>query len=267
MVRRLLLAAGLFLGLAAPAAAAPSPPGANDWNCRPDRAHHNPVVLVHGTAENRFDNWLYESPRIKAAGYCVFALDYGAYNGSQVPGIFGLGPIAKSASELSAFVDRVLGATHAKQVDMVGHSQGGMMPRQYLKFLGGTKKVDDLIGLVPSNHGTDNPLAPPLGLTCPACVEQVTNSPFLRRLNAGDETPGRVSYTVITTTHDEVVTPYTSALLKPGQRTTNLVVQSRCPGDLSDHLALPYDTVALQYVLDALRRPGPASPRLVPRCS
>ncbi len=248
------------------ASAAPSPPGANDWSCKPGRAHPRPVVLVHGTFANRFDNWLYLSPRIKAAGYCVFALDYGAYGVSRVLGIFGLGPIARSAEELRAFVNRVLAATHAKRVDIVGHSQGGMMPRQYLKFLGGTKKVDDLIGLVPSNHGTDNPLAPPLGLTCPACAEQATGSAFLRTLNAGDETPGRVSYTVITTTHDEVVTPYTSALLARGPRTTNVVVQTRCPLDLSEHLVIAYDPVALQYVLDALRRPGPASARLAPRC-
>ena len=41
---------------------------------------------------------------------------------------------------------------------MVGHSQGGMMPRYYIKFLGGADKVDDLVGLAPSNHGTSNPL-------------------------------------------------------------------------------------------------------------
>jgi hypothetical protein len=32
-----------------------------------------------------------------------------------------------------------------------------MMPRYYLKFLGGTAEVDDLIGVSPSNHGTSNP--------------------------------------------------------------------------------------------------------------
>ena len=40
---------------------------------------------------------------------------------------------------------------------MVGHSQGGMMPRYYIKFLGGAGKVDDLVGLSPSNHGTVQP--------------------------------------------------------------------------------------------------------------
>ena len=37
---------------------------------------------------------------------------------------------------------------------MVGHSQGGMMPRYYLKNLGGAAEVHTLVGLSPSNHGT-----------------------------------------------------------------------------------------------------------------
>ena len=92
---------------------------------------------------------------------------------------------------------------------MVGHSQGGMMPRYYIKFLGGASKVDDLVGLAPSNHGTSNPLllTPGLGYLCPSCLQQKTGSAFLKRLNAGDETPGPVSYTNIVTRYDEVVLP------------------------------------------------------------
>ena len=59
-----------------------------------------------------------------------------------------------SAGELNAFVDKVLAATGAAEVDLVGHSQGGMMPRYYLKFLGGAAEVHTLVGLSPSNHGT-----------------------------------------------------------------------------------------------------------------
>ena len=49
---------------------------------------------------------------------------------------------------------RVLAATGAAKVDLVGHSQGGMMPRYYLKFLGGAALVNRLVALAPSNHGT-----------------------------------------------------------------------------------------------------------------
>jgi Lipase (class 2) len=150
-----------------------SPSGANDFTCRPDSAHPAPVVLVHGTFEGAFDNWATVSPAIKAAGYCVFALEYGDR---------GTGDIAASAAQLDRFVDAVLGATGAQRVSLLGHSQGGMMPRHYIKFLGGGRTVDDLIGLAPSNHGTTNPGAFVAGATfCPACDQQRAGSGVLHR--------------------------------------------------------------------------------------
>lgn len=53
-------------------------------------------------------------------GYCVFALIYGNR---------GLGRIGESARELDVFVDKVLAYTNAEKAQLVGHSQGGMMPR------------------------------------------------------------------------------------------------------------------------------------------
>ncbi len=135
-----------------------------------------------------------------------------------------------------------------------------MMPRCYVKNLGGAAKVDDLIGLAPSNHGTTNPLAP---YGCTACTQQVAGSPSITALNAGDETPGDVSYTQIETRNDEVVTPYTSAFLDSG---TNVLLQDTCQSDPVEHLAIIADPVALQWVENALGRPGPADPAFVPRC-
>lgn len=148
---------------------------------------------------------------------------------------------------------------------MVGHSQGGMMPRYYLKFLGGASKVDDLVGLSPSNHGTSNPLllTPGLNLLCPSCLQQRTGSAFLRRLNAGDETPGAVSYTNIVTAYDEVVLPYSSGYLS-GPRTTNIKLQSKCPYDVTGHLLIPSNGPAIRLVLNALGRRGPANPTYQP---
>jgi len=238
---------------------ATSPPGANDFTCRPSAAHPAPVVLVHGTFESATDNWLTVSPQIKAAGYCVFALDYGNR---------GTGDIPTSAGELQRFVDAVLGATGARKVSLVGHSQGGMMPRWYLKFLGGAAKVDDLVGLAPSNHGTTNPGALVAGATfCPACDQQRAGSSFLQTLNAGDETPGAVSYTSIETRYDEVVTPFTSAFLAPGPNTANILLQDACPADVVDHQFIPDDRIALRWTLQALGRPGPADPAQPPSCA
>ena len=238
---------------------ATSPPGANDFTCKPTAAHPAPVVLVHGTFEGATDNWSTVSPQVKAAGYCVFALEYGNR---------GTGDIAASAGQLARFVDAVLGATGARKVSLVGHSQGGMMPRWYIKFLGGAPKVDDLVGLAPSNHGTTNPGAFVAGATfCPACDQQRAGSAFLQKLNAGDETPGNVSYTVVETRYDEVVTPFTSAFLAAGPSTANILLQDACPNEVIDHHLIPHSALAIRWTLQALGRRGPADPAHPPSCA
>ena len=62
--------------------------------------------------------------------------------------------------------------------------------------------------------------------------------------------PG-VTYTVIETQDDEVVTPYTSAFLS-GANVTNIDLQRQCVLDASEHLATPFDHIALRDVLNAL---------------
>ncbi|WP_405013617.1 esterase/lipase family protein [Kitasatospora sp. NBC_01539] len=245
-----------------------SPPGANDWNCRPGAAHPNPVVLVHGTFANRYENWLVLSPLLKSLGYCVFALDYGTVPGITSSGsglllpIGGLGPAAESAAQLGRFVDLVRTYTGAAKVDIVGHSQGGMLPNYYVKFLGGAAKVDKLIGLAPSNHGTTLSgianLAPYLpGVAdliydaCPACRDQVVDSAFNRKLASVPDTVPGVRYTVISTVLDEVVTPYRTQRLA-GQGVDNITVQDSCLVDLAEHVLIAVDPTALHHVVNAL---------------
>lgn len=258
----LLLAAAVTVPTAAGAHAADAAnSGWNDYSCEPSAAHPRPVVLVHGTFGNSVDNWLGLAPYLKHRGYCVFSLDYGQLDG--VPFFHGLGPVEKSAEQLGAFVAEVLTATGATETDIVGHSQGGMMPRHYLKFLGGADEVNALVGLAPSNHGTTLngltrllPYFPGaeelLNDTTPALADQVAGSDFLTRLNAGGDTVPGVRYTVIATRYDEVVTPYGSGFLTgPGVR--NVLLQDLCPLDLSEHLAIGlFDRIAFHEVANAL---------------
>lgn len=253
--------------VAAPAAhAETSPDGANDWNCKPSFVHPRPVVLVHGTFENMAFNWQKLSPALKKAGYCVYALNYG---GAPDAPIQGTGEIAESAGQLSAFVDKVLAATGASKVDMVGHSQGGMMPRYYLKFLGGASKVNKLIGIVPSNHGTNLDglvtLGSLLGITqavvkaAPAAGEQITDSDFLKNLNAGGDTVPGVQYIVLSTKYDEVVTPYTSEFLN-GSNAQNVLLQDKCANDTNAHVGIAFDPVMIKFVENSLDIWGPYWP-------
>ncbi|WP_433247655.1 esterase/lipase family protein [Streptosporangium sp. CA-135522] len=235
-----------------------SPDGANDWGCEPSFFHPHPVILVHGTFENMAFNWSKLSPVLKKNGYCVFALNHG---GAPDAPVQGTADIVRSAGLLSAFVDRVLQATGAAKADIVGHSQGGMMPRYYVKLLGGAAKVRKLIGIVPSNHGTTASglvtLGRSLGLlgpvveACPACGQQIVGSDFLRDLNAGDEALPGVEHTVIATKYDEVVTPYTSSFLN-GSGVKNILLQDKCPSDTNAHLGVDFDPVVHRIVLNEL---------------
>ncbi|MGW2133322.1 esterase/lipase family protein [Streptomyces coelicoflavus] len=253
---------------AAPTADARSGSGWNDYTCEPSAAHPRPVVLVHGTFGNSVDNWLGLAPYLKNRGYCVFSLDYGQLPG--VPLFNGLGPVEKSAGQLAAYVDKVLTATGAAETDLVGHSQGGMMPRYYLKFLGGADKVNALVGIAPSNHGTTLsgltrllPYFPGvedlLNEHTPALADQIVGSDVLTRLNAGGDTVPGVRYTVLATKYDEVVTPYRSQFLDgPGVR--NVLLQDLCPLDFSEHLAIGlFDRIAFHEVTNALD-PAHATP-------
>ncbi|MER5358259.1 alpha/beta fold hydrolase [Streptomyces sp. NPDC002785] len=253
---------------ATPTATTATSRGWNDYSCKPSAAHPRPVVLVHGTFGNSVDNWLVLAPYLVNRGYCVYSLDYGQLPG--VPFFNGLGPIDKSAGQLATFVDQVLAATGAPKADIVGHSQGGMMPNHYLKFLGGAAKVNALIGLAPDNHGTTL-----LGLTkllpyfpgaedllnanTPGLADQMAGSPFITRLNAGGDTVPGVRYTVIATRYDEVVTPYPSQYLD-GPNVRNVLLQDLCPVDLSEHVAIgTVDRIAYHEVANALD-PARATP-------
>ncbi|MCW7942999.1 lipase [Streptomyces hygroscopicus] len=263
----LLLATVVAVVPAATAEAAAPSSGWNDYSCKPSAAHPRPVVLVHGTFGNAVDNWLALAPYLEDRGYCVFSLDYGQLPG--VPLFYGLGPIATSAEQLHSFVDKVLAATGAAKADIVGHSQGGMMPRYYLKFLGGADKVNALVGIAPDNHGTTLdgltnllPYFPGaqdlLSAATPGLADQAVGSEFLAKLNAGGDTVPGVHYTVIATKYDEVATPYRSQFLS-GSDVHNVLLQDLCVVDFSEHVAIGLtDRIAFHEVANALD-PGHAT--------
>lgn len=249
-----------------------NPSGANDWSCRPSAAHPRPVVLVHGTLENAYDNWNGLSPIIKDQGYCVFALNFG--NTTGIPFVNGTGDLIANAREIAPFVDRVLAATGASKVDLVGHSQGGAISRYYTNILGGATKVHAVIGLAPSNHPTTLSGITELGKTfglftpaldglnllqLPALAQQADKSPepqspFYQQLNDDGETVPGVAYTNVITRNDEVVTPYTQGRITagPGATVDNITIQDVCGIDQSEHLSLPYSKNVAQVVLNAL---------------
>ncbi|BBG02238.1 MULTISPECIES: esterase/lipase family protein [Pseudonocardia] len=247
----------------------PSPPGSNDWDCTPTDELPNPVVLVHGLTANQANNWAYIAPQLAERGHCVFSLTYGRNPLTPPPltQVGGLAPIEESAQELATFVDRVLDATGAEKVDIVGHSEGSLMPNHWVKFLGGAAVVDRYVGLTPLWDGTETAglaflnrtgeqlgLGPAVGLAldplCAACRQVLRGSDFLAEMNSGGgPRVDGVTYTMILTRYDELVVPYTSGLMDGA---TNIVLQEGCPANLAEHLAVAFDPVTLQHITNAL---------------
>lgn len=276
-----LLACGTVLVAgAAPASALSSlkdpPPGANDFSCQPSAAHPRPVVLLHGLGATMSENWSYLSPILKREGYCVFALTYGL--DPRLPSRGGTISVTRSAPEVGAFVDRVLQATGATQVDFVGHSEGTFTPEYWLKVLGGGPKVHTYVAWTPLYDGTKllgvsqlRDLLAPTGLSklgvdlfntfCEFCTEVLAGSDVVRQLNVGGSgTPG-VRYTTIMTRYDELVVPYTSGI-NDRPDATNIVLQDVCRKNLSEHLLVAVDPAVARLTLNAL---DPANARPV-RC-
>lgn len=267
------LAACVSLLAVAPSASAASslnfpPDGANDFSCKPTPAHPRPVVLVHGLAANMAINWAYMGPKLKAEGYCVFALTYGLDPRiAALGGPGGLISVDESAQELKAFVDRVLAATGAKRIDLVGHSEGTFMPQVWLRELGGAPKVARYVAMTPLYGGTNvgglaalrdlgdrfglaAPIISLVNTLCTSCTQFLVGSPTQKRLVVGGAAAPGVEYTTILTRYDELVVPYTSGLLPPPA--TNIVLQDVCPADLSEHAAVAVDPNVFQLVRNAL---------------
>lgn len=263
-------------------------PGSNRWGVRPSAERPVPVVLAHGTGGGAQTNWGTYVPLLANAGYSVFSLTYGALPGSRWPisAIGGMAPIEDSAAEFGRFVDRVLESTGAEQVDVVGHSQGALMPNYYARFLGGAPKIRKYISLAPLWRGTTafgvdvwrrldirlgvNPMD---AIPCHSAAQMAAGSDFITKMNApiqrepgvvesGPYVPG-IEYTNISTRRDEFVVPYTSGQVEPGpgDTVTNIVVQTDCPKDYSDHLGIAGSPRAARMVLNAL---DPASFQDVP---
>ena len=120
----------------------------------------------------------------------------------------------------------MLAQTGASKVDLVGHSQGGMMPRYYLKNIDASKEL---------NAGDETP-------------------------GSVDYTNIATRYDEVVTPYTSAF------LAADGNQVTNVTLQDDCPNDTSEHLRTPYDPPSIQIPLNALGRSGPADPSFRPAC-
>jgi pimeloyl-ACP methyl ester carboxylesterase len=187
------------------------------------RVERTPVIFLHGNNDTPYPTAC--NPYGAVHSMAQYFLDHG-YRASELWGLGYQGDqcdlvttptnrsgIAHSTvanvPDLRAFVHAVLAYTGAKRVDIVGHSLGVTLAREWLRQDDAYHLVRHLVAIDGPNHGivdcSPSPLnyfaLPALGGFTPdsaVCSEYGSDhTPFLTRLNAGDETPQPTKYLVI----------------------------------------------------------------------
>jgi pimeloyl-ACP methyl ester carboxylesterase len=194
--------------------------------------HRTPVIFIHGnndtpfpTACNPFFGWMQSFAQFFAdSGYGPSELWGLGYEGDQCDLAVQADPTppsgptrrssiahtnAANVPDLRRFVAAVLESTGARQVDIVAHSLGVTITREWLRQDDAYRTVRRFVAIDGPNHGiincSPNPAnfyqAPAQGGFTPSsevCVELGSpDTPFLRRLNKGDDTPQPTRYLVI----------------------------------------------------------------------
>ncbi|MFW6773172.1 esterase/lipase family protein [Nocardioides sp. CPCC 205120] len=237
--------------------------GVNDWGCVPSPEHPDPVILQHATFVNFGSNFVKLAPRLRNEGYCVYAQNYGMTL-SSLGRIGGLGQVSRSVTAFGTFVDQVRARTGAAKVDVVGHSQGGLVPYAYIKTAGGAAKIDDYVSWAGSQNGTTLNGIATLGqslrllgfaeafaslLQAPGVTDQARGSRFMNALLADPSVPAGPDYMTIQTRYDTVVTPSATQSI-PGAE--NVVLQDLCADNRVGHVGLFLDEPTLQLTVNAL---------------
>ena len=182
-----------------------------------------PVIFLHGNNDTPFPTRCNPFGRVQAfaqyladRGYATSELWALGYEGDQCNLATDqtnrsriAHTVAANVPDLSRFVAAVLAYTGAREVDIVAHSLGVPLAREWMRQEDAYRKVRRFVAIDGPNHGiincSPNPLnyfqAPAAGGFTPAseiCKELGSpDTPFLKRLNRGDDTPSPTRVLVI----------------------------------------------------------------------
>ncbi|WP_236240363.1 triacylglycerol lipase [Streptomyces sp. CC228A] len=177
-----------------------------------------PVVLLHGLVDNRSVFVLLR--RALGRGRHVEALNYSLLTCD----------LRTAARQLARHVEDVCARTGHRQVDLVGHSLGGLVARYYVQRLGGDERVRTVVTLGTPHSGT---AAVPLAGLHPLVRQMRPGSPVLREL-AGPAPGCRTRFVSFWSGLDHWMAPAETARLHhPDLTATNVEVIG------IGHLALP----------------------------
>jgi triacylglycerol lipase len=190
-------------------------------------AQKRPVLLLHGLFQNRAV-WFLMKQRLEQCGFPVVTMNLPPFEMVETLG-----------RKIAETVEETLVTYDAEQIDIVGHSMGGLLARYYIEFMDGDKRVNHCIMLGTPNAGSK--LAPfalsPLGR------DLMPGSDFLTELNAAPLSE-KVSYVTIYSHHDNLVIPAESAELTGAE-----AIEIEWLG----HNSLIFHRESIEATIDALR--------------
>lgn len=241
----------------------------NNWSCR-SRQHPVPVIMLHGTF-SRQANQIDVTHMLHRQGFCVYGANVGHDDDNLMtqidPTYYGMGDIHETVEQVHEFINLVKKKTGARQVDLIGHSQGGLIIRSIITRygssdirvaipLGGTQNgttlgsLTDYIQPLTPEH-VDLVLSP---ITGPAVAQQMVGSEYIKELDKHPNTAPGVTYVVLVSPDDTQSTPYKRGFLTPvpGSKVYNIDVKAYCgiPKDVTlGHSDLHIHPAALSLIL------------------
>ncbi|HUP90971.1 MAG TPA: alpha/beta fold hydrolase [Solimonas sp.] len=213
-------------------------------------SEHDPVLLLHGTGSTSFESWAATYvPALGAAGYEVYTLNLPGKAYADI----------QQSTEYLVYAVRRISALTGRNLDLIGHSQGGLEPRWALRFWPDLRgRIDDLVTLAAPHHGTVVSDAYCAAGCKAAHWQMAPASDFLAALNREVETYPEVSTTSLYSLSDELVEPQFPVATSALAGASNIAVQDLCPGRPVDHVGMMRDGAVFALVMDALTHDGPA---------
>ncbi|WP_405587620.1 esterase/lipase family protein [Streptomyces sp. NBC_01092] len=201
-----------------------------------------PVVLLHGFIDNRSVFVLLRRNLAQHGRHQVESLNYSPLTCD----------IRTAAELLGRHIEGICERTGSKQVDVVGHSLGGLIARYYVQRLGGDLRVRTLVTLGTPHSGTR---VVPLANAHPIVRQMRPGSPILEEL--ARPAPGcRTHFVSFWSDLDHLMDPLETACIDhPDLLAQNVRVSG------VGHLALPVHPAVATGIRQALdsTRPGAAA--------
>ncbi|WP_314224667.1 esterase/lipase family protein [Streptomyces zaehneri] len=212
--------------------ALPRPTGAEDPAQLPTKAPL-PVVLLHGFIDNRSVFVLLRRSLAQHGRHRVESLNYSPLTCD----------IRTAAELLGRHIEEICERTGSSQVDVVGHSLGGLIARYYVQRLGGDGRVRTLVTLGTPHSGTR---VAPLANAHPIVRQMRPGSELIEELSR--PAPGcRTQFVSFWSDLDHLMDPLESACVEH----PDLLVQNvRVTG--IGHLALPVHPAVATGIRQAL---------------